>query len=61
MFVKPTTGQRCVVYANDDVAERYGTEATTTWEHQEASSDAPAGNFDGTFDHTSVGTDGERK
>lgn len=61
MFVKPATGERCVIYANDDVAERYGTKVTTTGEHQEASSDAAAGNFDRAFDHASCRTDAERK
>jgi hypothetical protein len=61
MFVKPATSQRFVVYANDYVAERDGIKVTTTRQCQEASGNAPAGNFDSAFDHASSGTDSERE
>jgi hypothetical protein len=60
MFVNAMTGKRFVVYTDDDVAKRYGTEATITWEHQKASVDAPAGNFNRAFDNSAFRAQGER-
>jgi hypothetical protein len=59
-FVKAMTGKCCVVYTDDDVAKRYGTEATITWEYQKASVDASAGNFDRAFDNSAFRAEGER-
>ena len=61
MFVRPTTSQRGVIDAKDDVAKRYRTELTTKWEDQQAPGDVPPGNFDRTFDDTRLATDGKRK
>jgi hypothetical protein len=60
MFVKAMMGKRFVVYTDYDVAERYGTETAITWEHQEASIDATAGNFNRTFDNSAFRADGKR-
>jgi hypothetical protein len=60
MFVKAMTGKRFVVYTDDDVAKRNGIEATITWEHQKASVDAPAGNFNRAFDNSTFRAEGER-
>ena len=60
MLVTAMTGKRFVVYTDDDMAKRYGSEATITREHQEASIDAPAGNFDRTFDNSAFRAEGKR-
>jgi Lon protease-like protein len=54
MLVKAMTGQRFMVYADDDVAERYRAETTTPWQHREASLDPPAGNLDRAVDDSSL-------
>jgi hypothetical protein len=51
MFVKPMVGQRFVVYTDNDVAKRYGTEATTPWKDQETVFKAAAGNFKRSLDY----------
>jgi hypothetical protein len=60
LLVEPTTRQRFVVDANDDVTERDGSEAAAPWERQEAFCDAPACNFERTFDPARSGADRER-
>jgi hypothetical protein len=60
MFVKAMTSKRFVIYTDDDVAERYGTEATITWEYQKTSVDAAAGNFNRAFDNSAFRAEGER-
>jgi hypothetical protein len=60
MFVKPMMGQRFMVYTDDDVAQRYGTEATITWQHQKASSDAAASDLNRTVDNSAFRAEGIR-
>jgi hypothetical protein len=60
MFVKAMMGKRLVVQTDDDVAKRYGTEATTTRQHQNACIDPAAGNFNGTFDDSAFRAQGQR-
>ena len=60
VLVKAMMGKRLMVYTDDDVAKRYGTEATMTWEHQDACIDAAAGNFNGAFDKSAFRAQGKR-
>jgi hypothetical protein len=60
MFVTAMMGKRFVVYPDNDVAKCDGAETTITRQHQEASVDATAGNFNRAFDNSGLRADGKR-
>jgi hypothetical protein len=59
MFVKAMLGECFVVCADDDVADRHGTEATGAREHRKTPVNAPTRDLDCTFDHPCFSAEGK--